>query len=112
MPPIDLISIMPPKDFNNIIPPIYLNNIMPPIDLTSIMPPVILNNIIPPIYLNNIMPPIGLINIYHIDSLCIADIFLNIHVLILYSGCNETHINATILFFLLKNDSAVFFHLL
>ena len=27
--------------------------------------------------------------------LCSADIFLNIHVLILYLGCNETEINAT-----------------
>ena len=26
----------------------------------------------------------------HKTSLCSADIFLNIHVLILYSGCNET----------------------
>ena len=28
-------------------------------------------------------------------SLCSADIFLNIHLLMLYSGCNETYINAT-----------------
>ena len=41
-------------------------------------------------------------------SLSSADIFLNIHVLILYLGCNETYINATI-FFLFKFDKIILY---